>query len=712
MQGILLFRGEALYELLIDDAVIIEVNFNNDIQQFNYFLETLIQHKVEVSLILTETGEEIDIFTTDLTLNGRVNLIDGQFPEAGSKAFISNFRFDESNQVGVFRPIVPDSRMTIQPIDSPDNLMRSGMYHLHTGDRELVYDIVGGLLDEFYFIRTLPPEPPQAIFVLQSIAMRVNSPHQMFEIFVLIGLILTCVLISLLQFNINKIKYSVVLKLHGMSEWRIIKKNINELWFIFAQSIIVAYLFIMGYAYLLDYTMILGRITFAFMIFALICVIFYTFISIFFMRFSLKKANKQMVIIKGQKNQKYLLFANIFVKGLFMIFFLITINVTIGLMAYNRQRIEALPIWENFSNFHQLRLSSIGQFGNDKLEYEFMNRALYFYDYLSENHGAFVADFSNFLFFEENEVFLDIYGNVQEFSPWSNRAKVSPNYFNFNPIRTRVGGNVSDYLIHDEKTMNLLVPDYLIDYKVEIYEAYLDYFYWSKVEITNMINRYLDFLPLDIEVTDLSLNIIFYESGQSFFSMTPRLNSEKGGVVIDPVVVVYTSTTHHYSFLGAWFTTSFYFQSVSDHVFDDITSIADAFYLRDSVRGIYSLYETIHGIVAMITESIYRLMILTVVILLSNITITYNLVSNYFEQKKYTLFVKKTLGYSGINRNLNFLFILFTLSTCITFLLSYLISWHLLYIGIALLLFDLMIFLLFERKLMKKSLNEIVKGEC
>jgi putative ABC transport system permease protein len=226
-----------------------------------------------------------------------------------------------------------------------------------------------------------------------------------------------------------------------------------------------------------------------------------------------------------------------------------------------------------------------------------------------------------------------------------------------------------------------------------------------------MINRDLDFPLLDVGKADLRLNIIFYESGQTFFSMTPQLSSEMGGVVIDPLVVVYTTATHHYSFLGAWFTTSFYFKSVSDNVMGEITSIADEFYLRDSVRGVSSLNEAIHGIVAMVTESIYRLTILMVIILLSNIVVTYNLVSNYFEQKKYTLFVKKTLGYSSINRNLNFLLILLTLNACVTLLLSFLISWHLLVIGIALLFFDLVVILLFERQLMKKSFNEIMKGE-
>ena len=711
MQGILLFRGEALYELLVDDVVIIEVNFNHDIQQFNHFLEILAQHEIEVSLILTETGEEIDIFTTDLTLNGRVNLLDGRFPEAGSEAFISNLLLDDRNQVGVFHPIVPDSRMRIQPIDSPDHLMQSGMYHLHTSDRDLVYEIVDARLNELNFIRVLPPEPPQAIFVLHSIAMRVNSPHQMFETFVLIGLVLACVLMSLLQFNVNKIKYAVVLKLHGMSEWRIIKKIISELWFVFAQSTIVAYLFMMGYGYLLGYTRILGRVTFAFVTFALIFIIFYTLVSILFMHVSLKKANKQMVIIKGQKNQEYLQIANLFVKGFFVIFFLITINVTSGLMAYNRQRIEALPVWEKFSDFHQLRLSSIGQFGNDELEYEFMQKAMYLYDYLSANHGAFVADFSNFLYFEEDDVFLDMDGNVQRFSPWGNRVTVSPNYFDFNPIRTRTGGNVSDDLIDDGKTMNLLVPDHLIHDEAEIYEAYLDYFYWSKIEITNMINRDLDFPTLDIERDDLSLNIIFYESGQAFFSMTPQLSSEMNSIVIDPMVVVYTSTTHHYSFLGAWFTTSFYFNSVSDDLVAEMRAIADEFDLRDAVRGVYSLHETIHGIVVMVTESIYRLTVLMVMILLSHIVVTYHLVANYFEQKKYILFVKKTLGYSSINRNLNFLLILLTLSVCVILLVSFLISWYLLVVGVALLLFDLVVILLFERQLMKKSFAEIMKGE-
>lgn len=178
---------------------------------------------------------------------------------------------------------------------------------------------------------------------------------------------------------------------------------------------------------------------------------------------------------------------------------------------------------------------------------------------LEKEAGAFVVDAYNYMDADGSGTPVYQLNHLTypaELDPYGLSLQVSPNYFQHNPIQTAEGAPVEDQIIWEENTRNLLVPEQYRGQEDVIRAAYLEDFYFRKVQAENDYNEMAgssDRLTLTRE--DLTLRIIYVKDGQRYFTFRPDCAQETGGWVTDPIVAVYTDNLHcnyAHSFLSQW----------------------------------------------------------------------------------------------------------------------------------------------------------------
>ena len=178
---------------------------------------------------------------------------------------------------------------------------------------------------------------------------------------------------------------------------------------------------------------------------------------------------------------------------------------------------------------------------------------------LEEHAGAFVVDAYNYMDADGSGTPVYALNHLTyppELDPYGYSLQVSRNYFQHNPIETVDGTPAEEELILEENTRNLLVPLQYRDQEATIRQAYLEDFYFRKVQAENDYNEMAgspDSLTLEPE--DLTIHIIYVKDGQRYFTFRADCARETGSWVTDPIVAVYTGNIHcnyAHSFLTQW----------------------------------------------------------------------------------------------------------------------------------------------------------------
>lgn len=175
---------------------------------------------------------------------------------------------------------------------------------------------------------------------------------------------------------------------------------------------------------------------------------------------------------------------------------------------------------------------------------------------LEEHCGAFVADAYNYQDIDGQGTPLYTMNGMDcpaEISPNGQCIRVSKNYFRLNPIASAGGQDVTEQLVWDDRTLNVLVPEKYKAQEDALVRAHRAHFYFEKVTAENDYNSMAgNPQRLGLLEEDLRVNVIYVKDGQSY-----ALYREDcaGGSVTDPVVEVYTGNIHcsyAFSFLSQW----------------------------------------------------------------------------------------------------------------------------------------------------------------
>lgn len=250
-----------------------------------------------------------------------------------------------------------------------------------------------------------------------------------------------------------------------------------------------------------------------------------------------------------------------------------------------------------FQNIYKTTLKNTGEDESTQKYLEIAQRSAKLLPLLEKDADAFVCDAYNYQSIDDDGTPLYTLNEIsypQEIAPNGQSIRVSKNYFRYNPIETADGSSLTDEIISDDLTLNVLVPEKYREMGDQIVEAYRKNFHFEKVQAENDYNEMAGIADrLDLPEESLQVNLIYVKDGQRYFTFRSDCAAATGNWITDPVVQIYTSNLHYsyaHSFLSQWV----YFHSdkeTAEEAYQDIAADVEACGAEESLQRVLPYHE-------------------------------------------------------------------------------------------------------------------------
>jgi len=391
-----------------------------------------------------------------------------------------------------------------------------------------------------------------------------------------------------------------------------------------------------------------------------------------------------------------------------MVLFLVGGYLAIENMSDLSNQRRHLQNWETAQNVHQLNLSHIWQGDSDEGESQ-MDQLEKLRLALTENNSGFIMNSDRIYAHDHHSEWMPRGEDAPlfEVDPNGNRIDITIGYLNLNPIQAANDFPIEEQIVWDQHVLNLLVPISLMADEDLIQELYLQEFYfggysWREEKAENSVSMYT--------IDDLTINIIYVENEQYYFTFDARLRPEEGSRIQDPIAVIITDNIDLH-FTRSLMSTSFYFISESIDPFSDIAEAVDTYDLNYSIRFVQSVFAENADRIRLLEQDILNGFLALSALITTNLIVNYNLISNYFWRNKHTLFTKSLFGFSPLRRHKWFIISFLAYVIPIIMITTFFFGWTVFVIASLFLVIDIVLATMFERHLMKKSFAEVIKGE-
>lgn len=263
----------------------------------------------------------------------------------------------------------------------------------------------------------------------------------------------------------------------------------------------------------------------------------------------------------------------------------------------NENHSDTTATWDNYKNFYTISVKNTGEDESTEKYLEIAERSQKLFPLLEENVGAFVMDAYNYQDIDGEGTPLYTMNTLnypQEIDPNGESIRVSKYYFKYNPIKTTDGTDLTAKIKYDDMTLNVLVPEKYQDKEDQIMEAYLDKFYFEKVQATNDYNEEIEKdSKLEIPKENLNINIIYVENGQKYFTFRSDCAVQTDNWIEDPIVQIYTSNIHcnyAHSFMTQWI---YYYsdQDTAEKAYQEIEKYVKECGAEQSIQKVVSINE-------------------------------------------------------------------------------------------------------------------------
>ena len=699
LYGLYYLRNLEFYETFLEDRSMMLLNFDDNFENYEFFLELMEEKGLTVSQLMRPNAETIMVFTSDVTSDGRFSLLEGHFPHIGTAEFISTLETEDIEQVGLMENLIHDINIIVAPMDQAQNFGLDGIYYINTTDALVLETIIEVLnsrrLPLVHLFDDIPAN--RIIRVLGSVyILEAPSAATMLmirEFIFIFPVMILCLLVSIIQYALGKIKSATIFAIHGYDRKRILKEITFDLVPILFYSTSVVLTGAIFYIVLTDRTLLFLNFTIYYLMFSFFAILFYTLLANAIVLLLMLSSNT-MGILKGRKIKLRIQGVNHVIKFVFVIVCIFQFTDMITELRAFLPRIEALQYWEQAEGVYRItaNLHSLSDF----TRYDEQKIAFY-HDLVTYHHG-FIMDSGRISWGDSCDAEPEWCDN-RHLLDGSNEITINTNFLRLNPIYDFDGNPVYDQLIRHDNTLNVLLPERFFDNEIEIYDVFLEKVtHWNRVSPTSTSE-------------EMSVNIIHVPDGQYYFSFDPLLRIEEGHRIRDPIANVYDGVVTDALFIPSILTHSLYFISESNQPFSDIESLVYEHGLTSEIQRVEAVYEQHLDRIYSIRAHYIRSIGLIALLIVANIAVTYSLVANYFERYKFDIFLKSTLGYHMLKRNQSFLTIYLGYSVFVIFLMRLFFGWYAFVVGIAILLVDTLTMTLFEKRLLKKSFSEIMKGE-
>ncbi|MCL1934919.1 MAG: DUF1430 domain-containing protein [Defluviitaleaceae bacterium] len=715
--GLFLFAQNAHQSIFRNNAFIM-VAVSND-EEFDLFLDILNDTNVAATRERMIGNNNIIHSSTDTTLGGRINLVEGRFP-IYEKEFISNIQTNSENQTGVFRDIIPGRNLFIYGLYSANHFFTGDIFKLSTSHIPLVNYIMDYLYQNIFDLELAMISNLGFLHLFLGIALE-RSLNELIIFFIFNLLLILSIILSIAYYILSQSKKIDILIANGYKKLKICGDIIYKL---FDYKFILIGLFLIYIClsiFLLSsntYSSFFSVISllfwagcFIFISILLLIAFIFTYLFVFFKNLKFKiNTGKSIVHI-------FLQIISLSTKVVFIAVFITNIFFGMDTLADFLNRRNSLENWEIARNIYSTGMASYSRLsGGRNLAISGLagEKLIYLYDYLSGNNNAFVMDTLHFenmewqgLEYNPLRIYFDDDGTNM-----LTHIAASPNYFNFNPIISEYGNPITEYIIFDDYTLNVIVPYSIKHMENEIREHFLEYFYFHKVDINNLFNFYSDerihITPFNYTTIDeLDINIIFARDNQSYFTFNQDIRVAYENKILDPIVLIFTNNFHS-SYITSILSRGHLFFEIDDM---EVYEIIENILLPNPLIHVIPIYDEMLQSFTFLNEEVMVSTFVLIFSIIVGIGISYSIFSNYYEKNKYKIVVKKVFGYSILKTHYLFFiwnFIFFVPIFIVTYLIFDIRS---LFIGSLLIILDALIFIFKENSLKTKHFNKVLKGD-
>ncbi|SDX64385.1 hypothetical protein [Tepidimicrobium xylanilyticum] len=688
----LMYKNSSAFTLICDQSIHSE-------EEILYHLNKISEEEnIYLAKYTMVNSDDIYIYSTDTTLDGKVSLSSGKFPQDGSETYICDKYYDAPNQIGTFKAFLKEDTIRIYPINNLSKVGGyGGLYYIGTTDQEILNRVVEYLNN--YLGKT-------EIFEVYNPNLLEYFLDILSENFMLIGftalLFVVLFIFSCIRFAISQCKNITILKLWGYSVRRIFLFYLEGFKFSILLNFGILSMGVTIYLKSIGRVNYLSEFLFAIMLFLGIMLLFLLVVVLLVSSFQGKYYSKYE-LLKNRKTFNIVYKLQLALKCIILIFiiFIFTfskeINDKLNKFYYGNE------YWSYAENIYGTRAWFLTEDPVAFREYELKSKE--FYRELEDEMNMFFIRAFNYHKLSSGVYIYDANtdGEIELLSPSGKSIMVNENYLKRHPIKDIHGEDVVNRIIKDELIQNILVPISLKEHEDFIKDKFIEGFYFLKVRVADIYNEKMNMPPEETKIEDLDINIIYVPDNLRYFTYDPDVEGEYGNCVENPIVVIDTlnlDPSNYYSYL----TNCCYIEG-------DIKS-TEKFISISEKYGLTNIFNTLSPIYDLRAEEIRNLRNLTriteilqfiLIIGFGVSTILFNL--SYYESKKYKLYLKYLFGYSFARRSMHVILIN---TAAIGIILTY-YSVPFIFM-LLILLADLLAMILLSALISRKSISYMMKG--
>lgn len=321
-----------------------------------------------------------------------------------------------------------------------------------------------------------------------------------------------------------------------------------------------------------------------------------------------------------------------------------------------KEKLENLSVWEDTKNLYNIYEAYSPYYVDNLAAEDVLNyKMLKVYKELSDLDKVFIIKTINFEHLKlekpsrkkQNEIEcvykLDVKKQEDLYSPYGKNIVVDKNYLKKHTIKSLEGENVIDLIDNSADVLNVLVPEKFKDYEASIENSYKEWFYFQKVEVTNMYKEAEGKSKVVKNIDDLKVNIIYIGNNQNIFTY----NSHSGdgfNFIEDTIISVYTENIDN-SFLASCFGDYIFMESKDEYsALKEISAITQKYNVIE-LNNVGSVYDKRGEEIKDIEADLNNLILNTVVMYLFLLMFMIVIIYTYYKSSFSTITIKSLYGY-------------------------------------------------------------------
>ncbi len=579
---------------------------------------------VNVERVVSSSSRLTDVYASDMTLGGRVRLVEGMFPpeDQESDAYVASSDTGSDLQVGRFELFAPQQQVLIHPLDTLEHRdSYLGELHLRTTDSMKVEEVLAYLRAHVGPASRLDGQSPMPVEAGESgdsgsssggggvVVVPSGSDILLAWLFMnpifagAAALLAFLAVFACVRYAIREARDVAILRLEGNGLVRILAWHAARLAPCVAASWVAC---AVGAAVVVGVALQSLPALPAFLIVDLACSLGLLALAMLVLALTTAIQNARYGVarvIAGKRPFATLTALQFVLKYAVLAVVLVGVVQISGQLETLRQADAANDVWNRVADTYHVVVKDVGQSaaeqsGDWATQRVYERKADATYQALRDERGlvlAYVTNFSNM--YDGRQLWEvntgpDSYSRDPWWSPYGRSITVNENYLEKWPVADVNGTDVRELLSHDESglTRTVLVPESLREHEDEIRQLFLEDFYFMKMTVQGIYVESAGEEPLDITQDDLRVNIIYVPDGTGWFAYHSDVAADAGNRIVDPLVVVDDHEADA-SFYYAWMTSSCYIEADPYDPTAPLRETAERFDAQDMLNTVDSVYD-------------------------------------------------------------------------------------------------------------------------